>query len=460
MQFSDFDQFCTYMESFANLEKKQSGYTVRMYRLDRMRAILDHIGNPERDFRSIHVAGSKGKGSTASFLAKGLCAIGHKTGLYTSPHLTDYRERFTISGQFFPEAQLVQTANLLVSRLEGFRFEDEWGTTEPTAFELYTSYAFLLFSQTGCAWAVIETGLGGRLDATNTIVPEAAVITPIELEHTAILGNTISLIAEEKAKIIKPGVPVFISKQRDDARAIFTSEAERQHSRLYDLEAEVEALATRTEIDGEQVSIDWTRGEQTRLTLSMRGEVQAENCALALLVLRKLHLYEPQVTERALEEARLPGRMEFLGDAPPLVIDGAHTVESLRHLLNSFRQLFGNSGNTVIYGVLEDKDHLHMTQLLLPLFDRIIVSRPGTFKRSNPKALFQLLQDEVGELRNPPRLLLEENADKALQLALETTEKDKAILCTGSFYLCGEITRAFRTLRSLEEDPLEVATCP
>lgn len=460
MQFRDFDQFCSYMESFANLEKRQSGYTVRMYRLDRMRSILDHIGNPERDFHSIHVAGSKGKGSTASFLAKGLCSLGHKTGLYTSPHLTDYRERFTLSGQFFPEEQLVATANSLVSLLEDFTFTDEWGTTDPTAFELYTSFAFLLFSQTQCAWAVIETGLGGRLDATNTIMPVASVITPIELEHTAILGNTIARIAAEKAKIIKPGVPVFISRQRDDARNVFVQEATEKHARLFDLEAEVEALATRTEIDGQYVSIDWTRKEKTTLKLAMRGEVQAENCALALLVLQKLHLYEPQRTERALEQAQLPGRMEFMGSAPTLIVDGAHTVESLRHLLNSFTQLYGSSGNTVIYGVLEDKDHIHMTQLLLPLFDRIIVSRPGTFKKSDPKALFQLLQKEVAEMRKPPRLLLELEADKALQLALESTEENRAILCTGSFYLCGEITRAHRALEESRNDDLEVAACP
>ena len=460
MQFSEFDQFCLYMESFANLEKKQSGYTTRLYRLDRMQALLNHIGNPQNDFKSIHVAGSKGKGSTARFLAQGLSALGHKTGLYTSPHLTDYRERFTLSGEFFSEIELVYAANILYDRLGDFHFEDEWGTADPTAFELYTSFAFLLFSLSSCTWAVVETGLGGRLDATNTLLPEASVLTPIELEHTAILGHTIRQIAVEKSKIIKPNVPVFISRQKADAREVFSKEADTQHSRLYDLEAEVESLATRTCHDAEHVVITWTHGERTTLNLSMRGEVQAENCALALLVLKKLNLYLPHTTERALEQATLPGRMEFLGAAPPLIIDGAHTVESLRHLLNSFTQLFGNKGNTVIYGVLDDKDHLHMTQLLLPLFDTIIVSRPGTFKKSNPEALFLLLQKETLTMREPPRLFLEKEADKALQLARGMTSEQGAILCTGSFYLGGEIMRAYQVLVEQEKDESEAVGCP
>jgi dihydrofolate synthase/folylpolyglutamate synthase len=457
MQICDFDQFCLYMESFANLEKKTDGYTTRMYRLDRMHALLQYIGNPHHDFTAIHIAGSKGKGSTAAFIAKGLSAAGHKTGLYTSPHLVNYRERFTLSGVFFPEEDLVAAAQELLDRMLGFHFEDEWGTAEPTAFELYTAFAFLLFSVTGCTWAVIETGLGGRLDATNTIIPAASVLTPIELEHTAILGHTIELIATEKSKIIKPKVPVFLSRQPDDARAVFIAEAAEQQSRWYDLEAEVEALATKTKADGEHVCIEWRKGERTQLRLAMRGEVQAENCALALLVLRTLGQYIPEKTERALETAVLPGRMQVLTSTPPLIIDGAHTVESLRHLLNSFTQLYGNRGNTVIYGALEGKDHHHMTQLLLPLFDRIIISRPGTFKKSDPEGLYRLMQKEVAGLREAPELYLILDPIEALKLALSRTEEDHAILCTGSFYLGGELVRAYA---ALNEEHEEVAVCP
>ena len=458
MSFNDFDQFCAYMESFTNLERRNNNYTVRLYRLDRMRSLLDHIGHPENDFLSVHVAGSKGKGSTACFIANGIQAAGYKTGMYLSPHLSNYRERFTLCGKFFSEMELVAAANELVRRLEGFHFQDEWGTTEPTAFELYTSFAFLLFSLTGCQWAVIETGLGGRLDATNTIVPQASVITPIELEHTAILGNTIALIAGEKAKIIKPGVPVFISRQQEAARTVFYNESLETKSRLYDLEIEVEAISSRTNPTGEQCRITWRSQMETNMKLAMRGEVQAENSALALLVLQKIGLYTPGTTESAMEKATLPGRMQQLNDNPPLYIDGAHTVQSLRHLLNSFQQLHAGKSNTVIYGVLEDKDHVHMSNLLLPLFDHIIISRPGTFKKSDPESLFLLFKKEIGDKENP-RLYLEKDAKKALLLALECTPGDGAILCTGSFYLAGEIAQAYQQLKdeALEE---VAAICP
>jgi dihydrofolate synthase/folylpolyglutamate synthase len=458
MRFDDFNQFCAYMESFTNLERRNNNYTVRLYRLDRMRKLLDHIGHPERDFLSVHIAGSKGKGSTACFIAHGIQAAGYKTGLYLSPHLSDYRERFTLCGEFFPEQALVEAANELVSRLEGFHFQDEWGTTEPTAFELYTAYAFLLFSLNRCQWAVIETGLGGRLDATNTISPQASVITPIELEHTAILGNTISLIAAEKSKIIKPGIPAFISRQVDDAREVFRNEAAHCVSRLHELEIEVESIATHTTTEGEMSSITWRSGEETQLRLAMRGEVQAENAALALLVLRTLGLYRTGLTEPALQKATLPGRMQQICNQPVIILDGAHTVQSLRHLLNSFQQLYRGLSNTVIYGALEDKDHLHMSNLLLPLFDRIIISKPGTFKKSDPDGLFLLFKDQIGD-QDKPQLYLEKDSLKALRLALRTTPAGSAILCTGSFYLAGEIDQAYRLLQE-EENKREVAGCP
>ena len=443
MNFTDFDQFCQYMESFANLEKRTGSYSVREYRLDRMHAILDYIDHPERSFKSIHVAGSKGKGSTACMIANGIKALGYKTGLYLSPHLIDYRERFTFAGSFIPETELVDAANELVRRLKDFSFHDEYGPTDPTAFELYTTYAFVLFETTGCQWAVIETGLGGRLDATNTIMPQASVITPIELEHTAVLGNTIALIAAEKAKIIKKGVPSFISRQVDAAKRVFREEAASVGSHLTELEIEVEAIATHTTDLAEICTITWKQMEETRLSLSMLGEVQAENAALALTVLKHLHLYQIHITEGAIEKAKLPGRMQRISVSPAFYVDGAHTVQSLRHLMNSFSQIHPGNRHTVIYGALLDKDHAHMIRLLLPFFEHIIVSRPGTFKKSDPEALLIMFKEEIGQ-NSFHRVFLEKDPLKAVELALAVTPVDKAILCTGSFYLAGDISKAFQ----------------
>jgi dihydrofolate synthase/folylpolyglutamate synthase len=431
------------MESFTNLEKRSDNYTNRYYRLDRMHKLLEYIGNPQSSFASIHIAGSKGKGSTAIFIASGLEAAGYKTGMYLSPHVSNYRERFTRCGSYFSEEEYVSAANLLFSRLDGFTFSDQWGTTEPTTFELFTAFSFTLFEYTKCEWAVIETGLGGRLDATNTLKPKAVVLTPIELEHTAILGNTITLIASEKAKIIKTGIPTFVSRQTPEALQVFRDEAEKVNSRMFELTSVVESLHRRTTVEGEHVSIEWKDGHITTLLLQMRGEVQAENVALALYVLTSLGVYIKESTETALQNATLPGRMEFVDPTIPLIVDGAHTVESLRHLVNSMVQLYGIQGSTLLFGALEGKDHIHMARLLLPVFDTIIISQPGTFKKSDPEALYQLFLDEAKNMSQAPQILLEKDAYKALHLAQQLSAKVRPILATGSFYLAGDVKKAY-----------------
>ena len=336
MELRTFDQVVEYMEHFMNLERKTDKYSTRTYRLDRMKAIMERLGNPQDRYRTIHVAGSKGKGSTASFIARGLEACGFSVGLYMSPHVYDYRERFTLCGRFFPDELLVSTGNMLKDGLEGFTFRDEMGETEPTTFELYTAFAFLLFRNAGCDWAVVETGLGGRLDATNIIVPQASVLTPIELEHTDILGDTIAKIATEKSKIIKAGVPSFSALQSAEALDVFKAEASAQKSSFHYLGDEALTL--------EEHRIVFRDGFSWEPELSMAGLVQAQNCALALLVLRTLGLYVPGKTEKALEENTLPGRMEKVSWVRPLFLDGAHTKNSMGHLLETFRSMYPGRG--------------------------------------------------------------------------------------------------------------------
>ena len=447
MQFTRFDEVIAYMESFTNLEKQTTHYTTRVYRLDRMHALLDHIGHPERSYKKIHLAGSKGKGSTASYIASGLTALGFKTGLYLSPHLSDYRERFTLSGTFFSDQLLTQTGNQLKDLLGDFHFSDQWGETEPTTFELYTAYAFLLFALVGCQWAVIETGLGGRLDATNTIIPEASVLCPIELEHTKILGNTIAEIAGEKSKIIKHGIPCFIGFEESEAMEVFLQEAKTQNSPVYLLEDELKNYKDATTSDGEQVEYQWKGGKTEHFRLSMLGKVQAQNCALALLVLRTLGLYNPQ-TNGFLEKNTLPGRFQKLSDKPDLYLDGAHTAHSLKALLESFASLYPTANNTIIYGALEDKDHDHMEKLVLQYFHTIIISQPGTYKKSDIASIEKTLRALVENAKEQYNIHLIENNTQALQKAWEITPPHSAILVCGSFYLAGGVKSAYDTLRS------------
>ncbi|MDD3929498.1 MAG: cyanophycin synthetase, partial [Sphaerochaeta sp.] len=315
------------------------------------------------------------------------------------------------------------------------------------------AYAYLLFKAAGCSWAVIETGLGGRLDATNTIIPEASVLCPIELEHTKILGNTITQIATEKSKIIKQGVPVFIGYEEDEALEVFLAEAQEQNSRVHLLGDELTSLSSETTTEGEAVSYEWLDGRKERLLLAMRGQVQAQNSALALLVLRTLGLYDPRILP-AFAKNQIPGRFQQLSSDPNLYVDGAHTHHSLASLLSSFSHLHPGSDNTVIYGALEDKDHTHMVSLVLEHFSTIIISKPGSYKKSDISMLHELFAQQAAANMKPAHIHLVEDNGEALELAFSLTPKHAAILVCGSFYLAGGVKAAYEERKEHYESQL------
>lgn len=433
MKFCSFEQVIEFFDSFTNLERKTDNYNKRTYRVDRMSYILNIFENPQNSYKTIHVAGSKGKGSTATLIAKGLEALGFKTALYMSPHLIDYRERFTLCGKFFDDSLLIKAANILYEGLQKVTLENE-----PTTFELYTIFAFILFKEANCEWAVIETGLGGRLDATNVLYPEASVLTPIELEHTEILGNTITEIAIEKSKIIKKNRPCIISKQTKDAKEVFKKEAESQNSDSYFVD---DLIKIETSLDKKEkkqfVKLSFNDGTTSELRLNLLGQVQAENSATALLTLKTLGLYKEGITERGLEKASLPGRMEkVLINEKELYLDGAHTPHSLSNLLSTFSQISPSSKNVAIFCCVKGKDYSSLTRLIQNEFKFIIVSKPGEFKKSEPQVIYDLLNTNKS---SDQQIYLELDSDKALRLALELCDKDSSILATGSFYLAGKI---------------------
>jgi folylpolyglutamate synthase/dihydrofolate synthase len=438
VMFSSFSQVINYFDSFFAVP--DSTGLVRGCRLERMELLLSALGNPERSFLSIHLAGSKGKGSTAAYLSALLTAKGEKTGLYLSPHLADYRERFTLNGSFFSDSELIAAAEELKAAVDDFALPEELGVAKPTPFELYTAYAYLLFKNAGCTWAVIETGLGGRLDATNTLFPVAEVLLPVELEHTAVLGNTIEEIAGEKAKIIKPNSIVFVSWQRKEARNVFKSEAESVGVKAYYTDEEIVSLETETERDGEMVRARFSDGEEVSLALKMRGEVQAENAVLALLVAKKLGFHEGEKSLRAVELVTLPGRFQTLRvKGKTVILDVAHTKESVRHTISSFNAIYPDKNrNAVIYASVEGKDTLHMTSLIMKNFSHVIISRPGTFKKSDPKAIYDLALS----LKTEGELELLENSKAALDKGLEKAGDGGALLVIGSFYLASAILEA------------------
>jgi dihydrofolate synthase/folylpolyglutamate synthase len=440
------DDAWDWLSRFTNLEKVQSA-TKRTWRLDRMQALLAERGHPEVTPIGFHLAGSKGKGSTAAFLSSILTAAGYSTGLYISPHIADWRERITDNGNWFNESVYIDAVAALRTYWEGMseparvRFVEDWGG-EPTTFEWLTLASFEIFREQTPQARVIETGLGGRLDATNTFVPTASVLTLIELEHTDILGDTRALIAGEKAGILKPGVPALVAPQTDEAMAVFRQTAASVGAPLYAFEDEVEESHISVSREGTQFSLKLRDGAVYEAVVPLLGHAQGLNAAFAawtahrLVLDRRLDLGpNPTATiRRGLESVSLRGRMQILSSRPWTVLDGAHTAESAKLLALSWRELFGEGG-TLVFGAFEGKAVEPMAAALAPLFSRVVVTPPGTFRPSNPEGLRRAFFEASGG-----RLNADIAPDPKTALTWAQTDGKPVLVC-GSFYLVGEILK-------------------
>jgi dihydrofolate synthase / folylpolyglutamate synthase len=408
----------SWAESFTNYERNNLPAEKRIYRLDRMRMLLGLFNDPDRDLRIIHVAGTKGKGSTAALMASVLHAAGRVTGLYTSPHVRDAFERIDIPGEPQRPELLVRLGREVRKAIEALPAEGMPGVGRsaddnpprsvdsralpggpgprsvdsralpggfaPTTFELYTLLAFLYFRDAGCEEAVVEVGIGGRLDATNVVLPAASVITPLDLEHTDVLGDTIEKIAFEKAGIIKPGVPAFVGLQPPSAKEVFRQVARDRGSPLAFLDEEARSISPRMDRGGTSLIVQLAGEDAQEFRLSMLGEFQAENAALAYLA---LHRTRPEITltqfRDGFQATRLPGRMELWAGSPVIVLDGAHTPLAVTRLLSSFRKVFPGEA-ILLFGSVAGKNPRAMAEILAPAFPRIIVSTPAPSRRASP----------------------------------------------------------------------------
>ncbi len=436
LPFSNPDEAFAWIESFTNLERRPLTPLDREYRLDRMLVLLEHFGNPHRAFECFHVGGTKGKGSTASFLASALAASGSRTGLYLSPHVSSYNERISVDGAPVAPALLAETASRMAAGIEGGGMASLRGGFGPTTFELLTLLAFMCYRESGCQVAVVEVGIGGRLDATNVVAPEASLITPLDLEHTQLLGDSLASIAREKAGIIKAGRPVFVGCQPPQARAVFEEAAAAKGAPIEFLADRLLRLEASVRPSGTSVALELSGDEERRFDLAMTGRFQAENAALAWLALRETRPGIPfEAVRRGLAACRLPGRMEIAGDRPPLVLDAAHTPLAVARVLESFRELYPRPG-VLLFGSVAGKRPLDMARILAPAFERTVITTPGTFKQSDPASLWHIFR------KYSPAVDLELDPVRALDRALELSQGTLPVLVTGSFYLLGEIKKA------------------
>ena len=418
------------------LEIDRGDYEAGRYRLARMRTLLGDFGDPHRAYETVHVAGSKGKGSTAAFIASVLAAAGSRCGLYSSPHVESPRERVRVLDGSLTDELAVGVFNGIRAYVERIA-----RTTRPallpTYFELVTLFGFLVFREARCEIAVVEVGIGGRTDATNLVRPIASVITPVELEHTERLGRTLRSIAAEKAGIVKRGVPVVVGRQHPEALATIRRVAELRRAPVHDVVAQIETFAAETSTSGTLLRLRLRGGLDLTSGLRLIGTVQAQNAALAALTATVVrpHL-GAEVIAAGLAGAWIPGRSELVPGPPAFLLDGAHTERSVRSLCDTAAELCRDRrARVAIYGSVSGKDHESMLAHLIACFDRIVITRPGSFKPSD-LALLHRTCAALGGVAT-----IHERTEDALAAARASVSdrEDALIVVTGSFYLVGAV---------------------
>ena len=420
-----------YLYSFVNYSFKHSSELAKAeFNLDRMRDLMRLLGDPQNDYPIIHIAGSKGKGSTAAFTASALRAANYKVGLYTSPHLQDFTERMQVNG--IPISQ--DEFSVLVEEMKPFVAQVPFITT----FELATALGFLCFSRQNVTVAVIEVGLGGRLDATNIITPLVSVITSISLEHTAVLGDTLTLIAREKAGIVKPEHPFVASPQDPEVVSVFDLVAEEHDLPLTLVGRDILYKVKKKSIDGQMLEVWMRNGPKMKLSIPLLGEHQVENAVTAyaaLLVARKEGLvFNAGQLKQGFADTEWHGRFEIWREKPPIVLDSAHNPDSFAKLRQTLDEYFPDEKIVLIFGVSEDKEVAEMLIELAPRLEKVILTRA-----EHPRAVraeeMLTIAEQVG-VRAEAIEPVEEAVARALEIA---DEQQSLLLSAGSIFVTAAV---------------------
>ena len=423
-----------YILSFTDYERSPAAlYSPANFDLRRMEELLERLGNPHLRARAVHVAGTKGKGSTAAMIASALGAAGYRTGLYTSPHLHTFRERINIAGKDIAEREFYTLVERLKPEVEAVNLGNAYG--QLTTFEILTAMALTYFGEAKVDFQVLETGLGGRLDATNVVPAEVAVITSISLDHAEVLGDSLDKIAGEKAGIIKPGSVVVISPQQEEAEMMIAEVCGEKRARLVAVGRDVTWQKIAADISGQSLRV---RGllDSYDLAIPLLGEHQLENAATAVAALEALASCGVTIPAESivggLAEVRWPGRLEILSHEPLFLVDGAHNADSARRLKEAIKQYFDFQRLVLIIGVSSDKDIAGIAGELAPLSTVAIATRSR-----HPRALApSLLLEEL--LKHGAYTELTESVAAATRRALALAEPRDLICATGSLFIAAE----------------------
>ena len=427
-----------YLYSFVDYSLKHSTELAKAdFNLDRMRALMVELGNPEAKYPIIHVAGTKGKGSVSALCASGLKVAGYKVGLYTSPHLLDFTERIQINSQPVSHQALVDLVEQVKPAVAKI--------PKLTTFEITTALGYLYFAQQKVDAAVIEVGLGGRLDATNVITPKVSVITSLSYDHMAVLGNTLALIAGEKAGIIKPGVPVVSAPQKDEALKVLMRIAKERNAPFTLIGQDITYRPLSHSLDGQTLQIS-----NLLLEIPLLGIHQIENAATAYAALKAsgLKISDDEI-RKGFAEVQWHARFEVVRRDPPVIFDSAHNGDSFVRLCQALDDYFPKKPVYLIFGASEDKNIPGMFAEIKPKIKKMFVTRADHPRALEPEKIIELARQ--AEIPNEAAASVE----AAFARALDLSEKDGSIvLSAGSMFVTAEVMKAWKK-REANEQRLE-----
>jgi len=434
-----------YLYSFVDYSLRHSSELAKAdFNLDRMFALMEALGDPHNRYPIIHVAGTKGKGSVCALTASALQSAGYRVGLYTSPHLLDYTERIRINGEPISHEQLVE----LVEEVKPAVAE----IPKLTTFEITTALGLLAFAKNNVDAAVIEVGLGGRLDATNIVTPKISVITSLSYDHMAVLGDTLAKIAGEKAGIIKEGVPVVSAPQKQEALEVLERVAKLNNSSITLIGKDVNFERLSSSLDGQTFRLSsFPYPPSVDFTIPLLGLNQIENAATSYAALKASGLeISDEAIQKGFAQVKWPARFEVVRRDPPVILDSAHNQDSFARLRETLEEHFPGKPVYLIFGASEDKNIPGMFAEMKPKIKRLIVTRADHPRALEPEKIIELAR-QAG-LETEAAIPVE----SAFMRALENSEKDGSIvLSAGSMFVTAEAMRAWNKIFSVAETASE-----
>ena len=422
----------SYVNSLIDYEtKKDYSYDGRSFNLERMNHLLTLLGRPHQDLKVIHIAGTKGKGSTGAIISSILTAANLKVGLYTSPHLLTPRERIRIGSSLIGEEEFAYFLCKIKSKVQV-------SYLEPTFFEVYTALALLYFFHQKVDLAILEVGLGGRLDATNVVHPLVGIITQISFDHMDKLGYNLASIAREKAGIIKEGIDVVSSPQEDIVSSVVEKVCRERKAHLYQVGKEINFRLLDACLDGQKFQMQTTTRDYPCLFLPLMGQHQIINAATGIGTVDLLASYKIFIPRKAVIEgvrkAQWPAKIQIISKDPLIIVDCAHNGASALALSKCLQEFFPEKRIILVLAILQNKDVKEIGSVLLPLSERVILTKADSPRSMEPEEIKTILSEF-----SPGKIIITENTREAMKCSLDLARRESLVCFTGSSYLAGEV---------------------